>query len=65
MVGLVPTIHVFLRRAHAEDVDARHKGEHDVEGDARVEPEHDKRRYRPTNPSQSGRLTSALRKITP
>jgi len=29
MVGLVPTIHVFLRRCRVQDVDARHKGEHD------------------------------------
>jgi hypothetical protein len=29
MVGLVPTIHVFIRRVGVQDVDARHKGEHD------------------------------------
>jgi hypothetical protein len=31
MVGLVPTIHVFssLTAYGVEDVDARHKGEHD------------------------------------
>ncbi|KQK31823.1 hypothetical protein ARD30_02800 [Bosea thiooxidans] len=29
MVGLVPTIHVFLRAGGVQDVDARHKGEHD------------------------------------
>ncbi len=29
MVGLVPTIHVFVRRGSGQDVDARHKGEHD------------------------------------
>jgi len=32
MVGLVPTIHVFEPRrppANTQDVDARHKGEHD------------------------------------
>jgi hypothetical protein len=28
MVGLVPTIHVF-RACGVQDVDARHKGEHD------------------------------------
>ena len=33
MVGLVPTIHVFasLIPFGVQDVDARHKGEHDVE----------------------------------
>jgi hypothetical protein len=29
MVGLVPTIHVFLRQGGVQDVDARHKAEHD------------------------------------
>ncbi|VVT56615.1 conserved hypothetical protein [Bosea sp. EC-HK365B] len=30
MVGLVPTIHVFsLLKCGVQDVDARHKGEHD------------------------------------
>ena len=34
MVGLVPTIHVFasLIACGAQDVDARHKGEHDGGG---------------------------------
>ena len=29
MVGLVPTIHVFAHQSCVQDVDARHKGEHD------------------------------------
>ena len=29
MVGLVPTIHVFIFESGIQDVDARHKGEHD------------------------------------
>jgi hypothetical protein len=29
MVGLVPTIHVFVLQRGVQDVDARHKGEHD------------------------------------
>jgi hypothetical protein len=29
MVGLVPTIHVFLRQGGVQDVAARHTGEHD------------------------------------
>ena len=31
MVGLVPTIHVFATRRPGEDVNARHRGEHDGE----------------------------------
>jgi hypothetical protein len=52
MVGLVPTIHVFIRRARGQDVDARHKGEHDAVA------------QRPISPSHTGKLTSALMKIT-
>ncbi len=33
MVGLVPTIHVFIPPTRVQDVDARHKGEHDGGGD--------------------------------
>jgi len=29
MVGLVPTIHAFWDERGVQDVDARHKGEHD------------------------------------
>jgi hypothetical protein len=29
MVGLVPTIHVFVLAGAVQDVDARHRGEHD------------------------------------
>jgi len=32
MVGPVPTIHVFLGESGVQDVDARHKGEHDGAG---------------------------------
>jgi hypothetical protein len=32
MVGLVPTIHVFSGESGVQDVDARHKGEHDEPG---------------------------------
>ena len=34
MVGLVPTIHVFasISEGGVQDVDARHKGEHDGSG---------------------------------
>jgi hypothetical protein len=30
MVGLVPAIQVFVAKAGVQDVDARHKGEHDA-----------------------------------
>ena len=30
MVGLVPTIHVLASLTGVQDVDARHKGEHDA-----------------------------------
>jgi hypothetical protein len=36
MVGPVPTIHVFATWRRGEDVDARHKGEHDGETPAAV-----------------------------
>jgi hypothetical protein len=36
MVGLVPAIHVFIQGCGVQDVDARHKGEHDELDQRRV-----------------------------